>query len=226
VKRHIEYFKYVCKHKWFVFLACVKLGVPIWNALIHDWSKFTPAEWNGYANSFFNNDGSRRDLKKPDGSYSLTKVKSEFTRAWHHHESHNPHHWGYWITFSADSKRYGIQSHGDGYPIFLYDFVENTRFEKEINDDGSFFVGGTNSAYNLLVEIRDRLNRDSKIVAVQMPEIYVREMVADWIGAGRAITGNRDPREWYEKNKETIILHSETKLLVEKLLSELFKETK
>ncbi len=40
MKRHINYFKYVVRHKWFVFLAGIKLGVPIMSLIIHDWDKF------------------------------------------------------------------------------------------------------------------------------------------------------------------------------------------
>lgn len=218
MKRHFEYFKYVCRHKWFVFMACLKLGVPLWIAIIHDWSKFTPAEWNGYANNFFNADGTRRDVRKPDGSYDPTKIKGEFLKAWQHHESHNKHHWGYWITFSTDARRYEVQAHGDGYPLFLYDFVEQVRFDHEIDDDTSAFIGGTNTVYKTLIEIRDRLNRDSMVVALEMPEVYVREMVADWIGAGMAISGTSDPRIWYEKNKHSIILHSNSRKLIDELL--------
>jgi hypothetical protein len=53
--------------------------------------------------------------------------------------------------------------------------------------------------------------------AIPMPEKYVREMVADWAGAGRAITGKWEVSAWYEKNKEKILLHPETRSLVENL---------
>jgi hypothetical protein len=33
-----------------------------------------------------------------------------------------------------------------------------------------------------------------------MPEIYVREMVADWWGASRAYTGSWDMSDWLTKN--------------------------
>jgi hypothetical protein len=51
-----------------------------------------------------------------------------------------------------------------------------------------------------------------------MPEQYVREMVADWMGAGRAIAGRWEVREWYEKNKRLIRLHPRTRLEVEALI--------
>lgn len=52
-----------------------------------------------------------------------------------------------------------------------------------------------------------------------MPEKYVREMVADWQGAGRAITGKWDAKNWYESKKGAIMLHPETRTLVESLLA-------
>jgi hypothetical protein len=54
--------------------------------------------------------------------------------------------------------------------------------------------------------------------ALPMPMKYVREMVADWIGAGRAITGHNDVVGWYQKNRDSILLHEQTRMQVEKLL--------
>ena len=52
---------------------------------------------------------------------------------------------------------------------------------------------------------------------LDMPSRYLREMVADWRGAGRAY-GNTDTIEWYEKNKNRIVLHPETEKKVEEYL--------
>lgn len=57
-------------------------------------------------------------------------------------------------------------------------------------------------------------------VALPMPFRFAREMLADWSGAGRAIAGERNPREWYEKNRARIILHEQTRQFVELLLRE------
>lgn len=53
---------------------------------------------------------------------------------------------------------------------------------------------------------------------VEMPERYWREMLADWAGAGRAITGRWDPAPWYLKNRDKIKLHNDTRAAVEKAL--------
>jgi hypothetical protein len=49
---------------------------------------------------------------------------------------------------------------------------------------------------------------------LEIPERYAREMVADWIGAGRAITGSWDVRGWYSKNRDHIKLHPNTRISV------------
>lgn len=55
---------------------------------------------------------------------------------------------------------------------------------------------------------------------LMMPEKYAREMVADWFGAGRAITGKWEALNWYEKNADKIQIHDETKMFVHLLLRE------
>ncbi len=54
-----------------------------------------------------------------------------------------------------------------------------------------------------------------------MAETDVREMVADWIGAGWAIVGNPNPTSWYQENRARMHLHEETREMVERLLSNL-----
>lgn len=44
------------------------------------------------------------------------------------------------------------------------------------------------------------------------------EMVADWIGAGIAITGKMEVWEWYKANRNNMTLHPETRNDVEMLL--------
>ena len=53
---------------------------------------------------------------------------------------------------------------------------------------------------------------------LEMPEIYLREMMADWWGAGRAITGRWRADEWYEENRDKIVLHPKTQAEVERRL--------
>jgi hypothetical protein len=59
----------------------------------------------------------------------------------------------------------------------------------------------------------------------RIPEKYLREMVADWVGAGMATRNIKDmsagfenARKWYLKNKEDIIVHPDSRVRIEQLL--------
>jgi hypothetical protein len=60
-------------------------------------------------------------------------------------------------------------------------------------------------------------NDDGSTVPQMMPWVYVREMVADWRGAGRAY-GSPDTAAWYLARRASILLHPATRALVEALL--------
>jgi hypothetical protein len=140
MKRHWQYLKYILRHKWYVFLAACNLGIPLLG-ILHDWSKFKPAEWLPYARTFYNKDGSKRYEEYP-----------EFTAAWLHHQKRNKHHWQYWmVTWDR----------------------------------------GTTEC-------------------LPMPDKYRKEMLADWIGAGRAL-GKPSISGWYVANQDRIKLHPETR---------------
>ena len=166
-----KYLKSLLAHKWYVFLAGIKTGVPLWRLVIHDLSKFSPAEFKAYAQNFFASD----DFKNQENlgafeKYSVSEaapfghfVDERFALAWLHHENHNPHHWGYWISRSG-------------------------KYRKPL----------------------------------PMPETYVREMVADWMGASRGYTGSWDMNEWLTKNLPNLKdkMHGNTRYLVSQILSE------
>ncbi len=148
MRPHLKYASYVARHKWFVLLAGLKTGAPLWRLLIHDWSKLSIVEWRAYVASFYGKAG-----RTPE-------VKAAFNVAWLHHQHRNPHHWQSWI----------------------------------LRED------------------------DGETKALRMPDKLVREMVADWMGAGRAITGRWEVADWYSKNAEKIVLHPEARAQVERLI--------
>ena len=139
----LRYFWLTIQHKWYVFLAGRRLGVSLWQLIIHDWSKFTSVELPAYGAQFFGGGGGEA-----------------FSCAWVHHQNHNPHHWEYWVTRS--DHRIGVS-------------------------------GDANNA-----------------TALEMPEKYAKEMVADWCGASRAYTGSWSIMKWVEKNVMKMNLHPDT----------------
>jgi hypothetical protein len=59
---------------------------------------------------------------------------------------------------------------------------------------------------------------DGDTKALRMPPKLVREMVADWMGAGRAITGRWEVATWYAANAHKMILHPDVRAQVESLI--------
>jgi len=167
VKAYFQYLAYVLRHKYFVFVAGLKTKAPLWQLIVHDWSKFLPDEFLPYADYFYNPKKINDETLKSYGLFGCAEaapygyfVKDRFNVAWLLHQRRNPHHWQFW---------YLMQDNDPSFPL-------------------------------------------------PIPENYAREMVADWAGAGRAITGKWSVNEWYEKNKEKIILRDETRLFVEGLI--------
>ena len=106
IRASYQYAKYVLNHKWHVFLAARRLGVPLWGALIHDWHKFLPDEFFPYAEWFYGyKGGSWYALKKQfkeqptwAGDFGhLLRYESAFDMAWLLHQKRGPHHHQWWL---------------------------------------------------------------------------------------------------------------------------------
>lgn len=148
---HLRYAWYLVRHKWHVIIAGVRLGVPLWRLLSHDWSKFMPDEWGPFIAWLY---GERSEPNRV-----------AFRAACRRHYRRNPHHWQHWITADARSDR----------------FVD------------------------------------------PMPELFVREMVADWIGASKA-QGNGPVARWWSENCPGIELAYRERVLVGQLVEKASKE--
>jgi hypothetical protein len=200
IKSHLLYFRYLCRHKWFVLIAGLRLGVGIVQLITHDWSKFLPSEWFAYVAMFY-------------GGVKNDATKAAFNRAWNHHQKRQPHHWQYWLLITDQpSNQYVLWQTAP--PIGTYALAYQGRPIAEFPDDTRPME--ENARYLLAGEICAKLNRAP--VALPMPEKYVREMVADWMGAGRAITGRWEVAQWYAKTREHIIVHPDTRARVEELI--------
>jgi hypothetical protein len=64
-------------------------------------------------------------------------------------------------------------------------------------------------------------NDNGTMTVLRMPEHYMRELVADWCGANRALTGRWGALAWYQQHADVIRLHPATRDEVETLLAEL-----
>lgn len=80
-----KFLRRTVEHKWWVFVAGLATGAPLWRLLVHDLSKFLPSEAPHYGRQY----------------YGPKDRREQFQRAWHLHQRRNPHHWEYWV--SADN---------------------------------------------------------------------------------------------------------------------------
>lgn len=95
--KHLSYLKYVIRHKWYVFLACLKYGL-IWRGIIHDWHKFTPSEWFPYVNFFYGDKSKPIQRRDKTGYYKPTDTgHPAFDYAWLMHQKRGQHHWQWWV---------------------------------------------------------------------------------------------------------------------------------
>lgn len=169
MRAHWAYFKYVFRHKWFVFRGCLLLGVPLHQAIIHDWVKYMPVEWFAYVRWFY---GHKPDEKEERLTESMgivirtrAEMKADFDRAWNHHQKTQPHHWQYWLLITDSD--------------------------------------------------------EPRLKPLPIPQRFVLEMVADWYGAGMAISGVMDVEPWYLENKNKIILEDGTRFRVTQAIKKL-----
>ena len=184
---HWQYLKYVIRHKWFVFVAGLVVGAPLWRLIVHDWTKFLPRELGPYVMKFYGKAWRDRYVREgltqlvlspagcPDSAVAMqyvavierrwdASVQRAFDVAWNHHQKAHAHHWQYWI---------------------------------RVNDNAG----------------------PGQVAALAMSEPAVREMVADWMGAGRAISGKWEAQAWYDRTKDDKQLHPETRALAESILA-------
>jgi hypothetical protein len=218
VKIHWQYLKAVLRHKWFVFWACLQMGVPIWSAILHDWDKFTPEEWLAYARYFYGpkvevpNTSIFKDGKFVPLMEAPEDVKRAFDYAWNLHQKRNKHHWQFWLLrFDKPEPTFSFQSH-DGGASHIWVADMQGKLAALIFDQQSKFKADPDAERRLEQEL------NYIPTALPMPDRARREMLADWIGAGRAY--NKDwtsiePVNWWTANKKYIHLHPETQAWVE-----------
>ena len=145
---YLKYIAYIIKHKYYVMLECIKLGIPL-RGVLHDLHKFLPSEFIPYAKYYYGNANKYKILEE------------QMDVAWLKHQNRAKHHWQYWCLIEEDT---------------------------------------------------------ASIKALPMPDKYRKEMLADWIGAGKATNSKLTTKEWYYANRDYMTLHPATKYWIEQQL--------
>lgn len=196
MRKYFRYFWYIVRHKWYVFLECVKVGL-FFRAWTHDLSKFLPDEFFAYAEYFYG--GYERGKQPPE-------VKAAFNYAWLKHIHRNPHHWQHFLLREDNPK-----------PKYHQEMLDTVAGDVFICTEGSQRVAivPLEHGENCMTrrdETADFLENTLNTLptALDMPAENVVEMVADWRGAGRAISGIDDSVNWFLKNQKKMTLSEKT----------------
>lgn len=199
MRAHCRYLSYVVRHKWFVFVAGLRVSAPLWRLAIHDWSKFLPGEWFPYVASFYT---VARVGEHVSGVADGAPFAGVVTK-----------------TRPANKTGPGVDCYvtaENGPPFWAWDFEVLTRTNVSAAFNRAWLHHQHHNPHHWQHWV---LREDSGATfALDMPVPLIREMVADWMGAGRAITGRWEAGEWYIKNHEKMVLHPDTRRSVEILL--------
>jgi hypothetical protein len=155
-----EQLKSLLFHKWQVLKIGLRVGgIPLWQLVIHDWSKFTPIEFVNYSRY----------------KYGI-KNKNEWCKAWFHHLHYNPHHPEHW----------------------LLSWRGNPEFYSNIGENITSFV-----------------------VVLPIPEVYVREMIVDFMATSKELSNSYDISRWLNKNGPLMKLHDDTITRIDSVMQEI-----
>ena len=100
--------------------------------------------------------------------------------------------------------------------FFAYAFYFNISDKYELEFDTAWLHHQHRNKHHWQYWI---LKEDSGCIkCIPIPIKYLEEMVCDWIGAGKAITGKNNLKEWYTSNKENILMHSTSKIIIDTII--------
>lgn len=202
--KNIKYLKYLLCHKWYVMIECFREGL-IWQGLMHDLSKFLPSEFIPYANFFYpdKNCWSCKHIIKQGGQCDFN--------------------------FAGIGNGEQAQKCKD----YVKKEIRNLTGYYKPTDTGD-------KAFDFAWLLHQKRNRHhwqwwilpedkGGIKIIPMEDIYLREMICDWIGAGKA-QGHFSPKndkyfetnKWYQQNGSKMNLEENTRKKIESIILKKF----
>ena len=202
MKKYTKYLNYVLRHKWYVMIECFKRG-QYWRGIMHDMSKFRPSEFIPYAIYFY--EDYNRDWKKLRDGINCYNCKHII---WGNQCDLNGAGIGDGtVAETCKCKEY----ERDSSQAISIAFWDEEKIEKDFNIAWLKHIHRNPHHWQYWVLRED--NGGNK--TLQMPGKYIDEMISDWNGAGMAITGKENTREWYIENKDNMNLNENTRHQVE-----------
>lgn len=62
---------------------------------------------------------------------------------------------------------------------------------------------------------------EKDLIKFEIPDKYLKEMLCDWIGAGKSQKNGIDTKEWYSYHKDKMSIHPESRKKLEKMINKL-----
>lgn len=186
----LEYLKELVNHRFRLFLAGLKLGVPIYRILKHDLSKLLPPELFSYPISY-------------DWGQESQGLSFEFLKGINSHVKGNDHHWQYWVLTGELPRDW--EAEGEDGDVVLSNRKRTYHFPISL---------GEREKRELEKLISD-LNSQPRVIVLEMPREAALEMIADWASSAEC-----DLKDWYKRNKNKILLHPWTREFVEEIIEE------
>ena len=154
---YIALLKSLAKHKAYVLIAGIKLGVPIRLLIIHDWRKLTKQEFKCYAHEF----------------YGSSMGNSVYAHAWLHHENFSPHHPGHWIPRTGKYKNKPLEMP----EVHAREMIADWMGANKANRDSWDMVDWLNENF---IGIRLHENTRDKIILILIMELGYRYINEVW----------------------------------------------
>lgn len=157
MKQYISYIKYLLRHKYQVIKVGLTIGgIPFFQLLMHDMSRFFPREFSAYANTYYDKDGKSKPYESND----------KMDAAWSIHQKRNKHHYQYWVIIDEQHGHYCLEI--------------PTRYIKEMAADMiamGQIVDGSLSAWEYYMKNRDRfyINNASRLLFEELLMKYSKE---------------------------------------------------
>lgn len=118
-----------------------------------------------------------------------------------------------------DNSKYGREEFAP-YDAYFYGSNRSSRVAENFNRAWLHHIHHNPHHWQHWVLIQD----DGPVGALEMPENYVYEMIADWWSFSWKKGNLREIFGWYEENKGNMLLHEKTRRLVETILEEMKTE--
>ncbi len=212
ILKHLKYASYVFRHKWYVFVAACRLRIP-WRGFWHDMSKFRWDEWHAYAYHFYGPQSHHKD-----GTHSATAlVEMGGIRPF--------------VKTNAAAAHALYKALGYDTPVRdVLGYYKNGPARVGLNPNMRNGNGNGNDPFDAawLKHLHRNphhwqhwvLREDSGGTKVlEMSDTSRREMLADWMGAGKALGFGDNPVNWFIKNRKHMVLHLGTVFWLEEQLS-------